>query len=94
MIISIESSPRKNKRYRVHLKNGQKIDFGLKGGSTYIDHGDKVKRKNYWARHLGNPIEKRLIEGLIPSPALFSAYLLWGESKSLKENIKKLNRLF
>jgi hypothetical protein len=30
-------------------------------------------------RHLGNKKEKYLIDHLIPSPSLFSYYLLWGD---------------
>ena len=43
--------------------------------------------------HLANKIENKLINDLIPSPALFSAFLLWGPSKNLEENIKQLNNL-
>jgi len=32
MIIKIEKSPLKNKRFRVYLNNGRKFDFGLKDG--------------------------------------------------------------
>jgi len=91
-ILNVEKSPVKNKRYRVTLDNGKHYDFGLLGGSTYLDHKDKTKKDNYWARHYGNPIEKNLIDHLIPSPALFSAYLLWGEHTDLDKNISDLNK--
>jgi hypothetical protein len=93
LITHIKPSPRKNKRYRAFMDDGSYIDFGLKGGSTYLDHKDKNKRDNYWARHLGNKREKYLIGNFIPSPALFSAVLLWGESTSLKKNLEILNEL-
>ena len=93
-IIKLENSPVKNKRLRVILNNGDKYDFGLLNAETYIDHGDKEKRLNYWARHLGNPTEEYRIQNLIPSPSLFSAYLLWGETTNLNKNIKILNKLF
>jgi len=32
MIIKIENSPLKNKRFRVYLNNGSYFDFGLKDG--------------------------------------------------------------
>ena len=54
---------------------------------------DKVKRENYLKRHLANKIENKLINDLIPSPALFSAFLLWGPSTNLEENIKQKNIL-
>jgi hypothetical protein len=92
-ILNIVDSPIKNKRFRALLDNGDKIDFGLKGGATYIDHGDKESRRNYWLRHYGNKVEKKLIDGMIPSPALLSAYILWGDSKSLNSNLSTLNYL-
>jgi hypothetical protein len=92
-IIKIEASPLKNKRYRVYLDNGLNYDFGLKNGSTYIDHKDAIKRTNYLKRHMANKIESKLIKNLVPSPSLFSAYLLWGKSTNLKDNIDYLNNL-
>ena len=93
-IIKLINSPRKNKRFRVYLDNGEHYDFGLDTGSTYIDHKDKIKRENYRARHLGNLTEKHFIENLIPSPALFSYWLLWGDSTLLEQNFKNLNKMF
>ena len=92
-IIKIDPSEKKDKRFIVTLDDGRKFDFGLKTGQTYIDHHDKVKRENYLKRHLANKIENKLINDLIPSPALFSAFLLWGPSTNLEENIKHLNNL-
>ncbi|AIW01922.1 MAG: hypothetical protein YSLV7_ORF03 [Yellowstone Lake virophage 7] len=95
-IVNLVDSPKKDKRYRVFLSDGSKYDFGLKdfANGTYIDHGDKKIRFNYWARHLKNHNEQHLIDNLIPSPALFSAALLWGHSTNLDKNIKELNILF
>lgn len=99
MIIDIRPSPVKNKRYRAiilkHNGEKQKIDFGLKDGVTYIDGMRTTQeRHNYLQRHLANPIEKKLIENLIPSPSLLSALLLWGKHTSLEKNVKELNKLF
>jgi hypothetical protein len=94
MIIDIKKSPVKYKRYRVLMNNGKHYDFGLKNGSTYIDHKDKRKRENYIRRHYANPIEKRLIDNLVPSPAIFSLYLLWGKYTDLNDNINHLNNMW
>ena len=91
-IVKIENSPRKNKRFRVYLENNDHYDFGLDNGKTYIDHHDKIKRENYRKRHMANDTEKHLIQNFIPSPALFSYYILWGDSTSVQENIEKLNK--
>jgi hypothetical protein len=94
MIVEIKPSPLKNKRLRVYLTNGKTYDFGFKGGSTYIDHHNEQLRLNYIKRHGGNVKEAYLIHNLIPSPALFSMYLLWGKSTDLNENVKYLNEKF
>jgi hypothetical protein len=93
MIIKIIDSPLKNKRFRVFLDNNKYYDFGLKNGSTFIDHFDEKKRLNYRKRHYANIKEKYLIDNLIPSASLFSYYLLWGERINLFENIDALNKL-
>jgi len=93
-IINITDSPKKSKRFRVYMDDGKHYDFGLDTGSTYIDHHDKQKRLAYIARHLGNIREKRLIDSLTPSPALFALALLWGEHTNINDNIKSLNHLF
>jgi hypothetical protein len=93
IIISIEPSKRKNKRFKITLSDGRIFHFGLKNGSTYIDHHDKDIREAYWARHFSNPLEHKLISNLIPSPALFSSFLLWGDNDTIDENIVVLNAL-
>ena len=93
IITTVKDSPLKTKRFRAFLSDGQHIDFGLLGGSTYIDHKDERKRSAYWKRHNGNKQEHHLISNIITSPALFSAYLLWGKSTSLKTNVNELNKM-
>jgi hypothetical protein len=93
MIVSIAPSKVKHKRYVITMQDGKKYNFGLDTGSTYIDHHDKEIRDSYRARHLGNTTERRLINNLIPSPSLFSYYILWGNSTSIEANIKHLNVL-
>ena len=92
-ILNITDSPLKTKRFRVYLDNNKHYDFGLKTGQTYIDHRDKVKRHNYQVRHYNSKREQPYIKNIIPSPALFSYYLLWGSSVSIKKNIQHLNKL-
>jgi hypothetical protein len=95
-IIKLIKSPRKEKRYRVFLDNNEYYDFGLKNPTygTYIDHKDKIKRENYRSRHMGNEKEEYLIKNLIPSPSLYSYFLLWGDSTDLKKNIDNLNKKY
>ena len=89
MLKDIYKSNRKNKRFVAIFENGKKIHFGLDGGSTYIDHHDIKKRFNYLKRHEVNE------EWDDPYKAgTLSSYLLWGNHKSLKENIKEFNKVF
>ena len=92
MIQEVISSPLKTKKYRAIMSNGSKIDFGLKGSSTYLDHHDDKKRHNYRLRHLANDKEHYLIKNVIPSPSLLSFYLLRNTGNS-EHNIKYLNEL-
>jgi len=97
MIIKVRASPLANKRFRaeVETQHGlKKIDFGFKTGYTYLDGASLQAKQNYLKRHLGNATEKRLIDNLVPSPALLSAYLLWGNTRDLSKNIAHLNKLW
>ena len=89
MLLEVVKSNRKNKRYMAIFSNGKKSHFRLDTGSTYIDHHDIIKRFNYLKRHGVNE------EWDDPYKAsTLSAYLLWGNHKSLKENIKEFNKVF
>jgi len=92
MIQEVIISPLKTKKYRAIMSDGSKIDFGLKGSSTFLDHHDKTKRHNYRIRHLANDREHYLIKNVIPSPSLLSFYLLWN-TENLEHNILYLNQL-
>ena len=61
MIQEVITSPLKTKKYRAIMSDGSKIDFGLKGSRTYLDHKDEIKRTNYRVRHLANDREHYLI---------------------------------
>jgi len=67
----------KNKRLYVVYK-GRRINFGLKGGSTFIDHRDEKKRKAWRARHskIRNK-EGRLVHKLKTSPDYWAWHILW-----------------
>ena len=78
----IKPSTRKDKRYQAVFNNGKIIHFGLRGGSTYIDHGDKIKRENYIKRHAVNEDFSNPY-----SAGALSRCLLWGDYKTLDEKI-------
>lgn len=94
MIVKLEKSPKTTKRYRVEMNNGNIYDFGLKYSLTYLDGADEETRINYRKRHYANEKERYLIDNLIPSPSLFSYYLIWGDTRNISENARRLNRKF
>lgn len=91
MLKSVTASDRAEKRFKATFKDGTTTHFGLKNPKegTFIDHGSKAKRSAYLARH--NPNEHWAQPKTAGSLA---RHLLWGESKSLKENIAAFNRRF
>tara|TARA_B110000285_G_scaffold213827_1_gene258543 strand:+ start:50 stop:319 length:270 start_codon:yes stop_codon:yes gene_type:complete len=85
----IKPSTRQGKRYMATFKDGTIIHFGLKGGSTYIDEGDKQKRSAYIARHRVNEDFNN------PKTAgSLSRHILWGDSTSLSKNISAFKSKF
>lgn len=85
----IKPSTRQDKRYMAVFHDGTTIHFGLKGGSTYIDHGDKAKRSAYIARHRVNEDFNN------PKTAgSLSRWLLWGDSTSLSKNLSAFKSKF
>ena len=64
-LLSVKPSTKQDKKYtatfcKCEKKNACKgtnhrlVDFGQKGGSTYIDHKDQKKKDAYLARHKAN----------------------------------------
>ena len=71
----IEKSDRKGKRFKATYANGKVVHFGLAGGKTYIDEGDKAKRELYLKRHRARENWEDPF-----SAGSLSRYLLWGDS--------------
>ena len=89
ILVGFFPSPRQNKKYRMILKNPDRvIDFGLKGSQTYVDHGDKTKRTNYLSRHRKREDWTQL------NPGSASARILWGDSKDIETNLRDYIKFF
>lgn len=86
----IEESNRKAKRFVAIFDDGQRVHFGSKGSSTFIDHGDKQKREAYIARHRHPKLNEDWND--LRSPGALSRWLLWGDSIDLEENIEEYIR--
>lgn len=69
-------------------KNNKVVHFGLKGSSTFLDHKDEDKKKNYLARH------KAREDWNDPTTAgALSRWILWNK-KTLSESIKDFKQRF
>jgi hypothetical protein len=93
MKLYIYESARKDKRFlAVFVQNDIvqfKVHFGSETGSTFIDHGDIIKRANYLKRHSVNE------DWNLPNSAgSLSRWILWGDSDNLETNIKAFKKRF
>lgn len=88
-LVSITKSDRPEKRFKAVFEDPKKTThFGLKGGSTFIDHKDNDKRKAYIARH-------RVRENWDDptSPGALARFILW-ERPTLQSAISAFRRRF
>ena len=87
--IYLSNSNRKNKRFKAKV-NDKTIHFGAKNGSTFIDHKDVQKKKNYIRRHgaMGNQNWNDL-----NTAGAWSRWLLWSE-EDIDKAIKKIEGKF
>lgn len=89
----VKRSNKEGKKYMaVFTKDDGKTKtthFGAKGMSDYTIHKDKERRSRYRSRH-----KKDLKTNDYTRAGYLSYYLLWGDSTSLRENIKKYKARF
>ena len=85
-LITIYPSKQKLKKYTASFqyKDGttKNINFGQKGYTDYTLGASEEQRKAYRSRHKNDNLNKP------DTPGALSYYLLWGESRSLKKNLK------
>ena len=101
-LLSVKKSDRQDKRYvatfcKCKIKNQCRgtnhklVNFGQKGSETYIDGASEQKKESYLARHSKSPGEDW---SKPETPGALSRFLLWGASRSLRENIEKFKKKF
>ena len=101
-LISIKPSTAKDKRYtakfcKCKVKNECKgsahktVHFGQDTATTYVDGASEAKKKSYIARHSKSPGEDW---SDATSAGSLAKNLLWGASRSLRENIKSFKAKF
>ncbi len=93
MKMTIKKSDKSGKKYMAIFKkdNGRSktTHFGQSGAPDYTLTGDKERRRLYRQRH------KKDLNTNDPTRAGYlSRFLLWGDSKSLRENIRSYKRRF
>ena len=80
--ISLKKSNKPNKKLVITFSEPDlTIHFGSKNSSTFLDHHDKIKRSNYLKRHKVNEDWNQVNAGSL------SAYILWGDSSDLYQNL-------
>ena len=93
MKVVIKKSNKSGKKYMATFtrENGRTKTqhFGQAGAPDYTLTGDKKRRKAYRDRH-----RKDLNTGDYMRAGHLAWYVLWGESKSIRENIKSYKRRF
>ena len=92
-LLSVKKSDRPQKKYMAEFEmdNGKKrvTYFGAAKMDDYLITGDKEQRERYRTRH------KKDLETNDPTRAGYLSYdLLWGDSRSLKENIKAYKKKY
>lgn len=100
MKVFLSKSPRPEKKFRVTLEDGRKVDFGGKGYSDFTIHKDIERMRRYVIRHGGygnlsrSNKEDWSING-IDTAGFWSRWLLWSEpsmpkAKKFMENKFKI----
>ena len=83
--VAIRRSKRKGKRLQATFQDGTTVHFGAKGGSTFVDHGDKEIREAWIARHKVNEDH-----GNLKTAGALARHILW-EKPTIGGALKTLN---
>jgi len=93
-LLSVTKSDKKDKKYDAKFENKKTkriktVSFGAKNMSDYTIHKDKERRERYRKRH-----QKDLKTNDPTRAGYLARFLLWGNSTSLRENIKNYKKKF
>lgn len=86
-LVSIKPSKREQKKLVATFSDGKQINFGQKDSKTYVSGASDTTRKAYIARHSKEDWSK-------VNAGSLSRFILWGNSKSLNDNIQAYKRKF
>ena len=92
-LISITKSNKEKKKwtakfYNKITKREKNIDFGASGYDDYTITKDKEQRERYRTRHKNDNLSSPISAGAL------SYYILWGDSTSMKTNIREFKKKF
>jgi len=79
------------KRYSIVTPEGRRINFGSKGGSTFIDHKDERKKAAWMARH--SKLNENWAYSGRNTAGFYARWLLWSEP-TLEASIRKIRSRF
>ena len=89
ILIHFGKSPRVGKKYIMRFENPKAtINFGSDVSTTYVEGATEQTRENYIKRHKVNEDWGSINAGSA------SRYILWGESRSIKKNLKNYIKRF
>ena len=92
-LISITKSNKEKKKwtakfYNKITKREKNIHFGASGYDDYTITKDKEQRERYRTRHKNDNLSSPISAGAL------SYYILWGDSTSMKTNIREFKKKF
>lgn len=93
MEVKFYDSNRKNKRLMAQFKapdmdKPEYVHFGLRNGSTFIDHNDSKKKAAYIARH---KVRENWNDPI--TPGALSRFILWNKP-TIEESIEDYKKRF
>jgi hypothetical protein len=93
-LVSLTRSPKRGKKYKAVFRDAKKsrtktVHFGSKGMDDYTLTHDKQQRSRYRERH-----KKDLKTGDPTRAGYLSYYILWGNSTSVRENVRAYKSRF
>ena len=90
--LQIQPSHRRDKKFEAVFRRGdeeQRVSFGARGYSDYLQHCDSERHQRYWDRHRAHENwEDPFTVGAL------SRWLLWGPTTSLDTNLRLFRRCF
>ncbi len=87
-LFTIYESARADKRFVAIFEDGERVNFGQRDAQTFVDGASEAKKNAYLARHGAAGARENWED--IRTPGALSRWILWGDSRDLAENVRKL----